>query len=108
MTSEMPATIVAISIVPNCRNPTAAVPAVTTTGPKYGIELKMPARMPHTAACSMPMDRYASHVAIATIVLVNSSISRNHSICRSMSSRICTVIFFWVSDGPTIFTSFRL
>ena len=43
-----------ISMVPNCRNATTAVPPATMTGPKYGIELNTPASRPQTAACSSP------------------------------------------------------
>ena len=41
------------------------------------------------------------------MTLVNTWTRRNLSICRSISERICSVIFFWVSDGPAIFTSLR-
>ena len=51
ITNEVPATISAILIVPNWRNATTSVPPVTSTGPKYGIELNNPASSPHTAAC---------------------------------------------------------
>ncbi len=71
--------------LPNCRNATTEVAPVTITGPKYGIELKMPASTPHTAACSTPSALNASHVATPTITLVNTSTSRNISICRSIS-----------------------
>ena len=37
-----------------------AVVPVTSTGPKYGIELKMPASRPHSAACSRPIHANAS------------------------------------------------
>src|SRR5437868_12850407 len=78
--SETPETNTAIRMLPNCISATAAVPAVTTNGPKYGIELNTPAAMPHTAACSTPIQRNASHVATATIVLVNTSTKRNIAI----------------------------
>ena len=51
MASATPETISAIRTFPNCRKATAAVPPLTSTGPKYGIELKTPATMPHTAGC---------------------------------------------------------
>ncbi len=57
-------------MVPNCMKATTAVPPVTSTGPKYGIELKMPASTPQTAACCRPIALNASHVATATTVLV--------------------------------------
>ena len=95
-------------MVPNCMNATTAVAPVTSTGPKYGIELKTPGQHPPDRRLLQAEPRNASHVATATTVLVNTCTSRNHSICRSISSRICTVIFFFVSDGPTIFTSLRL
>ena len=63
MSSDTPPTTSAIRMVPNCMNATTAVPPVTITGPKYGIELKTPASTPHSAACSTPSARNASHVA---------------------------------------------
>ena len=50
----------------------------------------------------------ATHVAMPTTALVTTRTSRNFSICESISLRICTVIFFFSSDGPASFTSLRL
>ena len=47
-------------------------------------------------------------VATPTTALVNTWTWMKLSICRLISSRIWTVIFFFVSVGPAIFTSFRL
>ena len=68
ITSATPDTNSAIRTLPNCMNATAAVLPETMTGPKYGIELKTPARMPQTAACSSPIARNASHETSATLV----------------------------------------
>ena len=80
---------------------------VTTTGPKYGIELNTPARSPQNAGCSNPIHRSASQVVTPTIALVNSCTTRKRSIWSSISRRICSVIFFFSSEGPAIFTSLR-
>ena len=47
-------------------------------------------------------------VATATTKLVNTCTRMKFSICRLISSRICTVIFFSDSVGPAIFTTLRL
>src|SRR5688572_20301114 len=60
-----------ISGSPNCRNATTNRPPDTITGPKYGIELKMPARIAQTAACCTPAQASAIHVAAATTAAVN-------------------------------------
>ena len=52
MASATAETSRAMSSVPNCRNDTTKTPPVTTTGPKYGIELNRPAPRAQMAACS--------------------------------------------------------
>ena len=77
-------------------------------GPRYGIELKMPASSPQTMYCSTPNHHSASAVATATTRLVKTWTRMKLAICSLISSRIWTVTFFFDSVGPAIFTSFRL
>jgi hypothetical protein len=108
ITSATPATSTAMPIVPNCMKATTAMPPVTTTGPKYGIELKSPAAIAQTPACSRPSRRKAIQLATPTSRLVNACTNRKRSICCVISPRICTVIFFFDSVGPDTWTSLRL
>ena len=85
MSSATAPTVTAMRMLPNCRNAITDVAPVTITGPKYGIELKMPASTPHTAACSTPSARNDSQVARPTTTLVKTWTIRNISICRSIS-----------------------
>src|SRR5687768_17934753 len=43
-----------VGMLSNCMKETSPSPAVTTIGPRYGIELKMPASRPQTTYCCRP------------------------------------------------------
>ena len=70
--------------------------------------LKTPAAAPHSAACLSPIIQNAIQVATPTTMLVTMRTKRNRAIWWLISSRIWTVIFFFSSEGPASFTSFRL
>ena len=84
-----------------------AVPPLTSTGPKYGIELKMPAIRPQTAACCTPSAMNASHVADRDQRAGEQLHGQERFDLPSISRRISSVTFFSDSVGPAIFTSLR-
>ena len=77
-------------------------------GPRYGIELKMPASRPQTTNCWTPNHQSTSDVATATTALVM------HLHAQESADLLVDLVhdldrdLFPVSVGPAIFTSFRL
>ena len=67
-----------------------------------------PAATAHAPAFSRPIQLKAIQASKPTSTFVNSSMNRYFWMESLMSSRICTVIFLFDSDGPVRRTSLRL